>query len=143
MSNTTITAKGKLHGHDIDAECINPGDWFGKTWLIEIGCGFSPFFYAVEADTVTDAIDEFSGSKHGHHIVVEDADLDDYPEGSRYYNDGGQVCDLDNVMIHGEERPGRRNDHTPWPCRYYGEGLPEAGMTPLEYYRRDDEPDEE
>ena len=135
----TVIAKGKLNGHEIEAECINPGDWFGKTWLVEIGCGFSSHFFAVEADTVTDAIDEFSGSERGHLIVVDDADLADYDEDSRYYNDGGQVCDLDNVMVHGEERPGRHNDYTPWKCVYTGDDLPSEGMTPLAYYRRDDE----
>lgn len=57
-----IIAKGRLGQHDIEAEVLNPSSWFGKTWLIEIGCGFSSSFFAVEADTVTDAIDEFSGS---------------------------------------------------------------------------------
>ncbi len=27
----TFIAKGRLGNHDIEAECINPGDWFGKT----------------------------------------------------------------------------------------------------------------
>lgn len=33
-----INASGDLHGHDLtDIWVPNPGDWFGKTWLIEIG----------------------------------------------------------------------------------------------------------
>ena len=138
----TITAHGKLNGHEIEAEVINPGDWFGKTWLVEIGGCAWPTFVAVEADSVTDAIDELSGNdKYGHNLVVEDADLADYPEDSRYCNDGGQVLDLDNILIHGEERPGHRNEYTPWACVYTGDDLPPEGMTPLAYYRKDDNDD--
>ena len=42
----TIIAKGNLNGHDIEAEVINPSDWFGKIWLVEIGCGFSSRLFA-------------------------------------------------------------------------------------------------
>lgn len=54
-----VKARGKLGGHDIEAEVVNPGNWFGRVWLVEIGCGYSSVFFAVEADSVTDAIDEF------------------------------------------------------------------------------------
>src|SRR5208282_5668135 len=136
-----IVAKGRLGNHDIEAEVLNPSSWFGKTWLIEIGCGFSSLFFAVEADSVSDAIDEFSGSERGHLILVDDADLADYTDEDGdidgYFNDGGQLCDLDNVMVHGLERPGR-GEYTPWPCRYFADDLPAEGMTPIEYYRKDD-----
>ncbi len=138
----TIIAKGKLNGHDIEAEVLNPSSWFGKTWLIEIGCGFSSIFFAVEADSVTDAIDEFSGSEFGHHILIDDTDLADYMEDDGeidgYFNDGGQLCNLDNLLIHGEERPGR-GEYTPWPCRYFSDDTPAEGITPIAYYRRNDE----
>lgn len=141
----TIIAKGRLGNHDIEAEVLNPSSWFGKTWLIEIGCGFSSIFFAVEADSVTDAIDEFSGSEFGHHILIDDTDLADYMEDGEfngYYNDGGQPCDLDNCMVHGREYPGSHKDeYTPWPCVYTGDDLPAEGMTPAQYYRRDDEND--
>jgi hypothetical protein len=141
MITAMITAKGRLGNHDIEAECINPGDWFGKVWLLEIGCGYSSGFFAVEADSVTDAIDEFSGSKYGHLILIDEADFADYVEDGEfngYTNDGGQPCDLDNVMVHGEERPGR-GEYTPWNCRYFADDLPAEGMTPIAYYRRNDE----
>ena len=100
-----------------------------------------PHFVAVEADSVTDAIDEFSGNdKYGHNLSwSRTPTLPITPRIRRYYNDGGQVCDLDNIMIHGEERPGHRNEYTPWECVYTGDDLPPEGMTPLAYYRRDDE----
>ncbi len=74
-----VTAHGKLNGHDIEAEVINPGDWFGKVWLIEVGCGYSSVFYAVEADHLTDALDVFVGSDIGKKQVgIPESDYGDY-----------------------------------------------------------------
>lgn len=130
-----IKARGTLHGHDIEAPVVNPGDCDGRVWLIEIGCGYSSAFYAVEAFSAEAAINEFSGSQWGHLILVEDKDLGDYPEDSRYYNDGGQVCDLDHLMIHGREnaRLFYKDYESPWPCTYVGEGLPDEGVSSLIY----------
>ena len=56
-----ITARATFHGHDLtDIPVLNPGDWFGKAWLIEIGGSYSPLFLVVEADSITDAIDELA-----------------------------------------------------------------------------------
>ena len=58
----------------------------------------------MEADSVQDAIDELADDeKYGHHIVVDDADLGDYPEDERHYGPSGQVIDLDHLMIYGQE----------------------------------------
>lgn len=100
-----IVAKAKLNGHDLnDVVVLNPGDWFGKCFLIEIGGSYSPLFLVVEADSVSDAIDELADSeKHGHLITVDEADLGDYPEEDRHYGPSGQVLDLDHLMVHGQE----------------------------------------
>jgi len=126
----TITANGTFHGHELtDMPVINPGDWFGKTWLIEIGGSYSPFFLIVEADSMSDAIDELADhEKYGHHIVVEESDLGDYPEEDRHYGPSGQVLDLDHLMIHGQE-----GSTMPFPCTYNGEGLPVKGVKPNEF----------
>jgi len=126
----TITASGTFHGHELkDMPVINPGDWFGKTWLIEIGGSYSPFFLIVEADSMSDAIDELADyKKYSHHIIVEESDLGDYPEEDRHYGPSGQVLDLDHLMIHGQE-----GNKTPFPCTYHGEGLPNDGMNPTEF----------
>ena len=43
-----IKARGKLNGQEIkDIPVLNPGDWFGKTWLIEIGGSYWPLFLVV------------------------------------------------------------------------------------------------
>lgn len=132
----TIKAKGKFNGHDLnDLVVINPGDWFGKCFLIEIGGSYSPLFLVVEADSVSDAIDEFADNeKYGHLITVDEADLGDYAEEDRHYGPSGQVLDFDHLMVHGQE-----GVLCPFPCRYFGDDLPEEGMSPADYYCRHDE----
>ena len=125
-----ITARANFHGHELaDLPVINPGDWFGKTWLIEIGGSYCPLFLIVESGTMSDAIDELAANeKYGHQIIVADEDLGDYPEEDRHYSGTGQVLDLDHLMVHGQE-----GSDCPFPCRYFGEGLPEAGVVPSEF----------
>jgi len=124
-----ITAKGTFNGKEITAEVLNPAGWFGKAWLLEIGGSFCPLFLIVEADSITDAIDELAeNEKYGHEIVVAEEDLGDYPEGERRYSGSGQVLDLDHLMVFGQE-----GADCPFPCRYFGEGLPEEGVVPTEF----------
>ena len=125
-----ITARAKLNGQELtDIPVLNPGGWFGKTWLLEIGVSNWPLFLIVEADSVTDAIDELAeDEKYGHNIVVADEDLGDYPEDARHYSGAGQVLDLDHLMIHGQE-----GTKCPFPCRYFGDGLPVEGVLPAEF----------
>ncbi len=130
-----ITAKARFHGQDLtDIPVLNPAGWFGKTWLLEIGGSFWPLFVIVEADSVTDAIDELAdNAKYAFHVVVADEDIGDYPEEERHYSATGKVLDLDHLMIHGQE-----GAECPFPCRYHGEGLPPEGMKPTDFARRDD-----
>lgn len=125
-----ITASATFHGQQlIDIPVLNPGDWFGKSWLLEIGGSYWPLFLIVEADSASDAIDELADhEKYGHHIVVAEADLGDYPEDDRHYGPSGQVLDLDHLMIHGIE-----GTTVPFPCRYHGEGLPAEGVLPTDF----------
>lgn len=126
----TITANATFNGHELkDMPVINAGDWFGKTWLIEIGGSYSPIFLIVEADSITDAIDELADNeKYGHNIIVADSDLGDYPEEERHYGSSGQVLDLDHLMIHGQE-----GTEIPFPCTYHGDGLPSEGVKPTAF----------
>ena len=127
---STVTAKAVFNGHELnDIPVLNPGDWFGKCWLVEIGGSYWPLFLVVEADSVSDAIDELADNeKYGHQIVVAEEDLGDYPEDDRHYGPSGQVLDLDHLLVHGQE-----GAECPFPCRYFGDGLPENGVNPLEF----------
>jgi hypothetical protein len=126
----TIKATAKFQDHELkDIPVLNPGGWFGKTWLLEIGGSYTPLFLIVETDNVSDAIDELADNEtYGHNIIVDDADLGDYPEDDRHYSGSGKVLDLDHLMFHGEER-----SDCPFPCRYHGEGLPTEGVKPTEF----------
>lgn len=127
---TKITATCKLNGHELTGvPVVNPGNWFGKTWLLEIGGCYTSLFLVVEADSASDAIDELSDSEEfGHHIVVDEADLADYDPETCHYGPSGQVLDLDHLAIHGCE-----GCDTPFPCRYYGDALPSEGVDPTEF----------
>ena len=129
-----IKARGSFGGQELkDIPVLNPGDWFGKAWLLMIGGSYWPLFLIVEADSATDAIDELADSeKYGHHIVVLDKDLTDYPEEDRHYGPSGQVLDLDHLMIHGQE-----GADCPFPCSYHGDGLPSEGLKPTDFCDRD------
>ena len=126
-----ITASCKIHDQDLaDVPVLNPGGWFGKTWLLEFGGSYTPLFLVVEAGSVSDAIDELSGNEtYGHQIHVADPDLGDYPEDDRQYDGSGRVIDLDHLMIHGQE-----GSDQPYAVKYHGEGLPPEGIDPREFH---------
>src|SRR5690606_194514 len=58
-ATSIVVARSKLGDHPIEAHAINPGGWFGRVWLIEIGGSYSPIYFAVEARSADDAIDAF------------------------------------------------------------------------------------
>lgn len=131
-----ITAKGKFNGHELtDVVVLNPGDWFGKCWLLEVAGSNWPLFLIVEADSVSDAIDALADDeKYGHQITVSEEDLGNYDPDNCHYGPSGQVLDLDHLMIHGME-----GSDCPFVCLYFGDGLPADGMKPTDYWRREDE----
>lgn len=131
--SVSVRARGRLGDHDIDAPVLNPGAWFGRTWLLELGGSYTPLFLVVEADSVEDAIDELSDNeKYGHQIHVEDEYLSDYPEDERHYDSSGRVIDTQWLAIHGDEGTSRTKEMA-WPCVYHGEGLPPEGISPPIY----------
>lgn len=100
-----VTASCTFNGHALTGiPVINPGGWFGKAWLVEIGGSFTSLFVVAEADDVSDVVDELSDDPtYGPQIHVPDNDLGDYPEDERRYDGSGRVIDLDWVVIHGRE----------------------------------------
>jgi len=130
-----IKARGSFGGQELkDIPVLNPGGWFGKAWLLEIGGSYWPLFLIVEADSVSDAIDELADNeKFGHNIVVSPDDLGDYPEDERHYGPSGQVLDLDHLMVHGQER-----SECPFPCTYFGDDLPAEGMKGTDFCSREE-----
>jgi hypothetical protein len=130
-----VKAKAKFNGQELEVPVINPGDWFGRCWLLEIGGSYTPLYLVVEADSVQAAIDELADNvQYGHLIIVDDSELADYDPDDCSYGPSGQVLDLDWLMIHGQE-----GVECPFPCCYFGDGLPAEGMVPTDYYSRDED----
>ncbi len=123
------TARAILEDQELnDIPVLNPGEWFGKTFLLEIVGSYSPLYLIVEAGSVYAAIDELADNeRYGHNIIVADDYLSGSPEEGRYYGPSGQVLDLCHLAIHGAE-----NAAIPFPCRYFGDKLPEEGVLPVE-----------
>jgi len=83
MSEPRVTAKWTVDDRDYEAPVINPGDWFGKTWLLSVCvCNAGGPRYIVEADHVGDAIDILAeDEQYGHIIAIDvETDGDDYGE---------------------------------------------------------------
>ncbi len=99
-----LFAKVTIGGQEHDrVPVLNPGNCFGKTWLIEIGGCYSPLFLIVEADSITDAIDELADNDtYGHHVIVSEEDLKDYDLDDCYFDGCGRVLDLDHLAVHGQ-----------------------------------------
>jgi len=98
-----ITAKSDTLGKDVKIDGVaNRGGWFGKTWLLGIGCGYSTAMYLVEADNLGDAIDEFVDSKHGHMVKLDPQDAEEREaEGQEIDRAGnfGDAVDLTDLRI--------------------------------------------
>lgn len=99
-----LTSSGFANGFEFDeATVINPGYWFGKTFLINSNGSL----FVVEGFNEFDAIDEFASSKYGHMIlvsedIVEDATRHDYLD-DFHHTDAGWV-DLNSYFsIHPTE----------------------------------------
>lgn len=103
MFEKTISARFQLSkgGEEQTCEALNPGDWFGEVWIVEVVDGQESTYFAVEAQSCSDAIDEFADSKYGHMIKIGEPDIKDYDleTVSRAGNDGAPVC-LDGLALH-------------------------------------------
>ena len=89
-----------------------------------------PIYLIVEAESFCSAIDELAASDtHRHHIVVEGDDLDDYAPDECNFGPSGQILDLDWLLLHGDE-----SKPVPFPCRYFGDDLPEDGIDATELH---------
>lgn len=155
-----ITASFKSGSNEVTGvPVVNPGDWFGKAWCLDYGCG--PVI--VEADSCQDAIDELVESDQGVGLRIEDSERGDYgfscgkgdiiggveitepcwmnlkgeqitdPVKGRQLTEphtsgGGIDYDMDNLHIEGQD-----GAKCPFKCLYHGEGIPEGGLSPLDY----------
>ena len=132
-------------------DVINPGDYFGKAYIVGVEMGYHVEQFVVEANGEGDAIDEFVDSKFGHLAHIPDDALGDYDMGldgeeapewatwrdltgkyrtgtpprevPHYGGNCGEPCDLDNIQLH----------DAPKALRYFGPFIPQWGLTPKDY----------
>jgi hypothetical protein len=84
-----------------DVAILNPGEWFGKVWLLELDGQTAPIYLVAEADTIDDAIDVLaSNEEFGWHIRIEDFELKDYDEQTVCRSKDGVPIDLEWLLVH-------------------------------------------
>jgi len=67
-----VKAKFKLGDREIEADVINPGGWFARCKVIEVGGGFKSDYFVVEAGSESDALDELAeDERFGHRIAID------------------------------------------------------------------------
>lgn len=84
-------------GQEVDAYAVNPGEWFGKKYVLQIAIAnaLNPFL-VIEADTEQDAIDTWADSdSYGHLINVDDHE--DVDEDTATAGNDSHPVDLSNV----------------------------------------------
>lgn len=139
---------------------INPGDWFGKAWLIGVQVGNHGAYYIVEADSASDAIDEFLDSEDSGLVRISEEDFENYgclQSAGDVVNNGVTLTEDTWVDLKGNPRDcklqecsfggnygvpydgsaitvfGKEGTKCPYECVYFGEDLPPDGLTPLQY----------
>jgi len=70
-----LSARGFANDFEFEkATVINPGNWFGNTYLINANGSL----FIVEASDDADAIEEFANSKFGRMILVDEETVEEY-----------------------------------------------------------------
>lgn len=142
-------------GEDATAEVINPGAWFGKTWVVLSADTYSPPLFIVEADSPDAAIDEFVESERIEGLTVDpDDQFDNRDYGYRVHvgdQIGGIKIDFDGwVDLKGQRVEDERMEPSTTgqgvlydgdniqlleapDVRYIGPGLPREGVPAVRY----------
>lgn len=68
----TATVYGRTGRPERVHFAINRGEWYGKTWLVQVGMGYTSCNVLVEADSEQDAIDELADSKRSYLIDTDE-----------------------------------------------------------------------
>ncbi len=145
--NGVLDNDGKLVEVE-QVEVVNPGDWWGKTWLVgEQWCQW-PFYVVVEAEHPSDAENEYIECEWLNSSArLDDNELKDYKDAGGMYtcafSDSGIAYDSENVSVEGADYHANVGHGTgyagfqPHECTYVGPGLPYTGISPLDYCNRD------
>lgn len=79
LKTTSVEVKFMHRSREITAYVVNPGDWYGRGYLVWVEDCFDPPIFFVEADSEQDAIEEFvSNDATKHMCAIEFKDYGDY-----------------------------------------------------------------
>ena len=93
-----VTFRATCGNHEITGTAVNPGEWFGRVVVVGIACGCSGLYYAIEADNLSDAIDELTDSAWGHMIrMTEEEALERGEDWTTRAGNCGDPVNLDDV----------------------------------------------
>ena len=84
--------------HTIEGIVLNPGSYFGKVWILQIAIAnaLNPF-YAIEANSEQDAIDEFADGRLSKLIDVPEENCPKFvPNDPENYEDGDMDGEYEN-----------------------------------------------
>lgn len=135
-----------------EAPVVNPGDACGVAWLVVPAVYAVPPHYAVEARSLTDAMDIFVDSEFGECMRISAPDLEDYLSadavdsegrntgelsGGGQYTSNGTPYDAEQIQVEPFGRVNANDDaFGNMHGRYHGPGIPHGGVTPTVYANR-------
>jgi hypothetical protein len=120
-----VTFSGKFGGQDVKGDVVNPGECFGRTWLIYVEDCFDQPLFVVEADDPCEAEEAFlADSDLASMVRIDEVDLPDFDPEELHYDSDGNPVNTESIQIHG-----------PFACRYHAKGLPDTGVDPLTFDR--------
>jgi hypothetical protein len=122
----SVVAIGIVDGRCLTATAVNPGEWFGRTWLVSVSAGQNVLHYVIEANSLTNASDMLSESVHGHVIRIQSSEYLDFgvetDEPKCCFDGKGQPYDPTVIMSQGR-----------WDCWYFKSTEQTVGIEPAEY----------
>jgi hypothetical protein len=83
---------GRYHTEDTEATVINPGAWWGSTWLLYVGDCMSPPMYIIEAEHFGEVEEIFVCSEYGEYLHVNPDDEYDNKDYGFEFHKGDQIC---------------------------------------------------
>lgn len=133
---------GTMRGDWNYAPVVNPGADNGKTWCVVPTTWANGPEYIVEAKSVTTAEDALIDDDDlGKDYRIKNEDLGDFqtsagrggdnPEPPEYdcsWTGSGHPYDTELIFIYGHD-----DQEFPFPCRYFGPGIPHKGVHPWRY----------
>lgn len=125
------------YAHDfVTGSVVNQGDHYGYVWAVTVANCYDPPVYLVEAAGPGDAEEDFIDSPWGENERLSTEEQVEY-EREKWdvqWTGSGTPYSGENIHVEGREIGSHNGaDIVPFPCLYYGPGLPKQGIDPRLY----------